>query len=124
MNSNVVRNKRDSLTATPYSVRNRDLQLVFFDGQLPDEEIARKQGIRQQTLAALERVSNVAAEAGVDVQNLLRTTVYLTEMDQSEAVTRAYDEFFDDQRPSRTFVGVAELPSDAAVQIEAIGVSN
>ena len=123
MKSNVTRYQRDNLTTTPYSVRNRDSQLVFFDGQLPDEE-ARKMGIRQQTLAALEHVSNAAVEAGVEVQNLMRTTVYLTEIDQSEAVAQAYDEFFDGQRPSRTFVGAEELPSNAAVQIEAIGVSD
>ncbi|CDK37896.1 RidA family protein [Halorubrum sp. AJ67] len=122
MTSNVTRHQRDNLTTTPYSVRNHDSQLVFFDGQLPDE-VARKKGIRQQTLAALEHVSNVAAEAGVHVRNLMRTTVYLTEIDQSEAVTQAYDEFFDGQRPSRTVVGAEELPSDAAVQIEAIGVT-
>jgi len=123
MKPNVTRHERDSLTATPYSVRNRDSQLVFFDGQLPGE-VARKKSIRQQTLAALEHVSNAAVEAGVDVQNLMRTTVYLTEIDQSEAVAQAYDEFFDVQRPSRTFVGAEELPNDAAVQIEAIGVSD
>mgnify|MGYP000066987309 CR=1 FL=1 len=122
MKSNVTRYQRDNLTTTPYSVRNRDSQLVFFDGQLPDE-VATKKGIRQQTLAALEHVSNVATEAGVGIQNLMRTTVYLTEMNQSEAVAQAYDEFFDGQRPSRTFVGAEELPGDAAVQIEAIGVT-
>ena len=123
MKPNVTRHERDSLTATPYSVRNRNSQLVFFDGQLPGE-VARKKSIRQQTLAALEHVSNAAVEAGVDVQNLMRTSVYLTEIDQSEAVAQAYDEFFDVQRPSRTFVGAEELPNDAAVQIEAIGVSD
>jgi len=123
MKPNVTRHERDSLTATPYSVRNRNSQLVFFDGQLPGE-VARKKSIRQQTLAALEHVSNAAVEAGVDVQNLMRTSVYLTEIDQSEAVAQAYDEFFDGQRPSRTFVGAEELPNDAAVQIEAIGVSD
>jgi len=121
MNSTVTRNERDNVTTNPWADRNRALELVFLDGQLPDEEAAT-QGIRQQTRSALERVSNVAAEAGVDVHDLMRTTVYLTDVTQSAAATRAYDDFFDGQRPSRTVVGVSGLPNDTAIQIEAIGV--
>lgn len=122
MSDNTTRTERDNALPTPYSVRNRGLQLVFFDGQVPSKETVLDQGVRTQTLNALEHVRTVAAEAGVDRQDLLRTTVYLTEMDQLEAVTQAYDEFFEQRRPSRTFVGVEKLPNDATVQIEATGV--
>jgi 2-iminobutanoate/2-iminopropanoate deaminase len=122
MNDKNIRHETDrGSTVTPYALE-RNTQLVFFDGQVPDEETVLKRGIRKQTLAALERVRAVAAEAGIGVQDLMRTTVYLTATDQSVAVEQAYDEFFDVQRPSRTLVGVKSLPNDAAVQIEATGV--
>ena len=123
MNDNVTRYESDSLSTSPYSVRNRNSELVFFDGQDPDDETIRNHGIRKQTVAALERVRAVAAEAGIDVEDLIRTTVYLTEMDHAVAVEQAYDEFFDGQRPSQTLIGVEALPNDAAVQIEATGVN-
>lgn len=122
MSENITRKERDSSLTTPYSVRNRGLQLVCFDGQVPSKETVLDQGVQTQTLKALERVRTVAAEAGVSRQELMRTTVYLTDMNQLEAVTQAYDEFFEGQRPSRTFVGVEQLPNDATVQIEATGV--
>lgn len=124
MSDDVIRTERDSSLTTPYSVRNRGSQSVWIDGQVPGTEAVSDRGIRAQTIAALERVLTVATEAGVDRRSVTRTTIYLTEMDELEAVTQAYDEFFDDRRPARTFVGVEELPNDAAVQIEATGVRN
>lgn len=115
------RYQNDCRSPNPYA-RSGNPQLVFFDGQVPEDETALEQGVQKQTLAVLERVRTLADEASIDVQNLLRTTVYLTELDQSAAVERAYDEFFTDQRPSRTLVGVESLPNDAAVQIEVTGV--
>lgn len=122
MYNKITRHETDSGSAGNLYARNGNTQLVFFDGHVPDEQTALEYGIRKQTLAALERIRSVAVEAGIDVQDLMRTTVYLTEMDQSVAVERAFDEFFEAQRPSRTLVGVESLPNDAGVQIEATGV--
>lgn len=122
MTDNVTRYESDRVSSPSiYGGNTRNQQLVFFDGQVPDET-GPNRGVREQTLAALERVDELAAEADVGVRDLMRTTVYLTDAERSESVKRAYDEFFDDYRPARTIVGVESLPSDAAVQIEATGV--
>ncbi len=105
-----------------YGTRQQDSQLMFFDGQFPDAETARSGDVQEQTLAVLDQIRAMAAESGLEPRDLLRTTVYLTEMDHLPAVKQAYAAFFDGQRPSRTVVGVAHLPNDAAVQIEATGV--
>jgi 2-iminobutanoate/2-iminopropanoate deaminase len=117
-----TRYKKDRRPAINPYARSRTTHLVFFDGQVPDEDTALNYGIQEQTLAALEQIRTLTAESGIEMQDLLRTTVYLTEMDQSAAVERAYDEFFEGQRPSLTFVGAEVLPNDAAIQIEATGV--
>ncbi|SFG91863.1 2-iminobutanoate/2-iminopropanoate deaminase [Halopelagius inordinatus] len=123
MHDNVTRHESDRLNALGgYGVQKRGLQLVFFDGQTPDERTALKRGVKEQTAAALERVTTVAAESDVGTDDIMRTTVYLTEMDRLPEVRSAYDDFFDGRRPSMTVVGVDALPNDAAVQIEATGV--
>ncbi len=122
MQDNITRTEMDRQSVSSLWSRDQNTQLVFFDGQIPDEETALNQGIHQQTLDTLEHLCAVAAESGIEVQDLLGTTVYLTEMNQSGAVERAYDEFFENKRPSLTLVGVEALPNSAAVQIEATGV--
>lgn len=123
MQKNVTRHESDRLSALGgYGVRKRDLQLVFFDGQTPDERTALRRGVKEQTTAALERITAVAAESDIEADDIMRTTVYLTKMDRLPEVESAYEEFFDGRRPSMTVVGVGALPNDADVQIEATGV--
>ncbi|WP_258555546.1 RidA family protein [Halopelagius longus] len=123
MQKNVTRHESDRLSALGgYGVRKRGLQLVFFDGQTPDERTALRRGVKEQTIAALDRVTSVAAESDVEADDIMRTTVYLTKMDRLPEVESAYEEFFDGRRPSMTVVGVGALPNDADVQIEATGV--
>ncbi|GAA5431895.1 hypothetical protein Hjap01_01362 [Haloarcula japonica] len=123
IDSNVIRYEGDQSTEhSVYGKRQQDSQLIFFDGQVPDADTARNGDVQEQTLAALDQIRAMAADSGLEPRDLLRTTVYLTEMDQLPAVKQAYAAFFDWQRPSRSVVGVASLPNDAAVQIEATGV--
>ncbi|MFY4811229.1 RidA family protein [Haloarcula sp. AONF1] len=123
IDSNVTRYEGDQPTEhSVYGKRQQDSQLLFFDGQVPDADTAHNGDVQEQTLAALDQIHAIAADSGLEPRDLLRTTVYLTEMDQLPAVKQAYAAFFDGQRPSRSVVGVASLPNDAAVQIEATGV--
>jgi len=123
INSSVTRYEGDQPTEhSVYGTRQQDSQLMFFDGQVPDAETVQSGGVEKQTLAALDQIRAMAAESGLEPRDLMRTTVYLTEMDQLTAVKQAYAAFFDGQRPSRSVVGVTSLPNDAAVQIEATGV--
>ncbi|EMA09398.1 endoribonuclease L-PSP [Haloarcula vallismortis ATCC 29715] len=123
VDSSVSRYEGDQPTEhSVYGTRQQDDQLVFFDGQFPDAETVRSGDVQAQTLAALDQIRAMAAESGLEPRDLMRTTVYLTEMEQLPAVKQAYAAFFDGRRPSRTVVGVTDLPNDAAVQIEATGV--
>jgi 2-iminobutanoate/2-iminopropanoate deaminase len=56
------------------------------------------------------------------MDDVLRTTVYTTDADRIDDIEAAYERYFEDRRPAMTVVGVADLPGDAAVQIEATAV--
>ncbi|WEL29703.1 RidA family protein [Haloferax volcanii] len=125
MNGDAVRYESDHYKATAgFGARKRDLQLVFFDAQYPkpDPTAADRPSVESQTMNALERVEAAVGRSGLDLDDVLRTTVYTTDLDRIDAVESAYDAYFDDRRPAMTVVGVSELPNDAAVQIEATGV--
>ena len=121
MSKTHTRRETDRRSAVnPYTRRER--QLVFFDGQTADAETIANGGVREQTLDALERLRAAAEEQRIGTRDLVRTTVYLTETSQAEAVDAAFDSFFDDRQPSRTIVGADTLPDGASVVIQATGV--
>ncbi|MGB9958584.1 RidA family protein [Haloferax prahovense] len=125
MNGDAVRYESGHFKATAgYGARKRNLQLVFFDAQYPDPEQTTDglPSIESQTMSALERVEAAVERSGIDLDDVLRTTVYTTDLDRIDAIESAYGAYFDDRRPAMTVVGVSELPNDAAVQIEATGV--
>ena len=122
MQDTITRSQTDSQSAgNPYA-RRGETQLVFFDGLVAADERIANGDVGEQTLAALERLQVIAADQGVDPADLMRTTVYLTQIGEVAAVDDAFEAFFDEERPSRTVVGVDALPNGAAVQIEATGV--
>lgn len=123
MNGDVTRYESDTLSATAgYGVRKRNLQLVFFDGKFPTRADADGMSVEAQTVDALERVETAARRAGVGMDDVLRTTVYTTDADRVDDIEAAYESYFEDRRPAMTVVGVADLPGEAAVQIEATAV--
>lgn len=122
MNGDVTRYESDTLSATAgYGVRKRNLQLVFFDGKFPAAD-TDGMSVEAQTVDALERVETAARRAGVEMDDVLRTTVYTTDADRADDIEAAYESYFEDRRPAMTVVGVADLPDGAAVQIEATAV--
>ncbi|RDZ61586.1 RidA family protein [Haloferax sp. Atlit-12N] len=125
MNGDAIRYESDQFKATAgYGARKRNLQLVFFDAQYPEPEQTTDSlpSVESQTMSALERVEAAVERSGIDLDDVLRTTVYTTDLDRIDAIESAYDAYFDARRPAMTVVGVSELPNDAAVQIEATGV--
>lgn len=123
MNGDVTRYESDHGKATAgYGVRKRNLQLVFLDGKFPRQASADGMTVEEQTVDALERVETDVRRAGLEMDDVLRTTVYTTEIDRRDDVEAAYETYFEARRPAMTVVGVADLPDDAAVQIEATAV--
>ena len=96
---------------------------VFLSGQIPAEastgEVNRG-SVREQTALVLENLRLVLEAAGCRPEQVVKTTVYLTDMADFAAMNEVYGAFFATQPPARTTVQVANLPLGVAVEIEAI----
>jgi 2-iminobutanoate/2-iminopropanoate deaminase len=109
----------------PYSVGTVAGKLVFTAGQLginPDIGELVEGGIEAQTRQALLNLQNILVAAGSDLKNVLKTTVYLNDINEFGKMNSVYAEFFVEEPPARAAVQAAALPKGAAVQIEAVAV--
>ncbi|MFP3867035.1 MAG: RidA family protein [Desulfobacteraceae bacterium] len=106
----------------PYSQAVAIDNFVFVSGQIPlDPEGKGVEGdIVVQTIQVLENLRAVLAAAGLSLAQVVKTTVFLTDMSDFAEMNRVYAEFFPENCPARTTVQVAALPRNAAIEIEAI----
>jgi 2-iminobutanoate/2-iminopropanoate deaminase len=110
----------------PYSQAIRAGNLVFASGQIPidpstGEFIAG--GIAEQTEQVLKNLTAVFAAAGVTINQIVKTTVFLADMNDFTAMNEVYAKVFSNNPPARATVQAARLPRDAKVEIEAIAVT-
>jgi 2-iminobutanoate/2-iminopropanoate deaminase len=109
----------------PYSQAVRSGGLLFASGQIPiDPETGEfvTGGIAEQTEQVLKNVSAILEAAGAGLDQVVKTTVFLANMDDFTAMNEVYGRFFGDKPPARATVQAARLPRDARVEIEAIAV--
>lgn len=107
----------------PYSQANKFGNLVITSGQLPIDMAtgAFPEGIEAQTKASLENVKTILENAGSSMDKVLKTTVFLKNINDFAAMNGVYSAFFSEgSYPSRSAIEVARLPKDALVEIEAI----
>ena len=79
-------------------------------------------GIKEQTKQSLTNVTNVLAEAGIDLSHVVKTTVFLSDMANFAAMNEVYSTFFSEPFPARSAVAVKTLPKNALVEIEVVAV--
>jgi len=106
-----------------YSQATTTDDLVFTAGQIPltpDGELLDDAPIAEQTEQALENVAAILTESGASLDDVLKVTVYLDDIDDFEAMNDTYQTFFEAEPPARSAVGVDELPKGVGVEIEAI----
>lgn len=99
--------------------------LVFTAGQVPmtaTGEVRREDAPADQTRLSLENLRAVLDAAGAGLDDVLKTTVYLTDMDDFEAMNGVYREFFEPPTPARSVVAVDSVLKDADVEIEAVAL--
>lgn len=108
----------------PYSQAVKVNGVVYTSGQIPltlaGEVISG--GIEEQTNQVLQNLSKVLEEAGSSLQQVIKTTVFIQDMDEFGALNAIYEEHFGEHKPSRSTVEVARLPKDVRVEIEAIAL--
>lgn len=106
----------------PYSAAVGAGDFVFVSGHIPLDKDGKIVGYtpKDQTRKALENLTATLAAAGMTLANVVKTTIFLSDMDEFAAVNDVYGEFFDEPYPARSTVEVARLPKDLHVEIEAI----
>ncbi|MBE7002792.1 MAG: RidA family protein [Ruminococcaceae bacterium] len=107
----------------PYSQAVEVNGLVITSGQLPIDPATGSfpEGIQAQTKQSLTNVRAILTEAGTDMDHVLKTTVFLKDMNDFAAMNEVYASFFTEGCfPARSAVEVARLPKDALVEIEVI----
>ena len=107
----------------PYSAAIKVGELIFTSGQIPADpatgELAPG-GIAQQTEQSLKNLSAVLEAAGSGLDQVIKTTCFLTDMADFAAFNAAYGKYFSDHKPARSTVAVKALPKGALVEIECV----
>ncbi|MFB6113794.1 MAG: RidA family protein [Halodesulfurarchaeum sp.] len=106
-----------------YSQGTTDGNLVFTAGQIPltpEGDLLSEEPIAVQTRQALENVRGILEEEGLTMQDVLKVTVFLSDIDDFEEMNEAYREYFMDNPPARSAIEVGALPRGAGLEVEAI----
>jgi len=110
----------------PYSQAVKTNGLVFASGQIPTDPQTGQfvpGGIEEQTEQVLKNLAAVLEAAGSGLNRVVKTTVFLLDMQEFGAMNEVYGRFFKEEPPARATVQAARLPRDARVEIEAIALA-
>jgi 2-iminobutanoate/2-iminopropanoate deaminase len=111
----------------PYSQGVKAGGLVFFSGQIPLDpatgEIAGKD-IAEQTERVMENIAALLTAAGLDFRDVVKSTIYLTDLADFGVVNEIYGRSFPESQPARSTVEVKGLPRGAGVEIEVVALSH
>ncbi len=109
----------------PYSQAVKAGNVLYLSGQIgmnPATGELVSEDVREQAARALQNMKAVLAAAGATAENVVKTTVFLTDMADFQAVNSVYAETFSSDAPARSCVAVAALPKGAKVEVEAVAV--
>lgn len=109
----------------PYSQAIEANGLIITSGQLPIAPATGQfapGGIKEQTRQSLLNAQAILKEAGIDLSHVMKTTVFLADMEDFAAMNEVYAEFFSEPYPARSAISVKRLPKDALVEVECIAV--
>lgn len=118
----VVETKKAPGAIGPYSQGIDIGNLIFFSGQIPlnPETGEMPEGIEAQTKQALENIKGLLESQGLDFSHVVKTTVFLDNMDDFNTVNSIYAQYFVEPYPARSAVEVGRLPKGALIEVEII----
>ena len=108
----------------PYSQALRTGNMMFVSGQIPVDPATGLMAdtIEAQTAQSLTNLKNILAAEGLTMKNVIKTTVFLADLNDFAKVNAVYETFFEAPYPARSCVQVAAIPKGAGVEIECIAV--
>ncbi len=123
MSKNVVTTNLAPAAIGPYSQAVATGSLVFCSGQIPLDPQTMELvsgSVGEETSRCMRNLAAVLEEAGSGLERILKTTIYVTNMDDFIEVNEAYGAFFPHEPPARATVGVSALPKGVRVEIECV----
>jgi 2-iminobutanoate/2-iminopropanoate deaminase len=125
MGKKVIQTDKAPKAIGPYSQAIQAGNFLFLSGQIPLDlktgELV-KEDIRQQTQRVLENIKGVLESQGLGMENVVKVTIFLKDIRNFNVVNEIYATYFPSSPPARSTVGVAKLPQDADIEIEAIAL--
>ena len=109
----------------PYSQAIKAAGMVFCSGQIPIDPATGdfvSAVVSEQTEQVLKNLGEVLRAAGTSLDNVVKTTVFLADMDDFAEMNEVYGRYFSDNKPARATVQAARLPRDARVEIDCIAI--
>lgn len=110
----------------PYSQAVKVSGFVFCSGQIPIDPITGdfvSDNVAEQTEQVLKNLSKVLEAAGTDLKSVVKTTVFLADMNDFTEMNEIYARYFSENKPARATVQAARLPRDARVEIDCIATA-
>ncbi len=107
----------------PYSQAIKANGMIYCSGQIPIDPAVNAvtaETIEDQTKQAITNLKNVLEKAGSSLSKVVKTTVFISDMNEFARLNAVYAELFGDTKPARSCVQVARLPKDVKIEIEAI----
>ena len=120
---NAISTKKAPAAIGPYSQAIRVGNIIYTSGQIPLDPATGafvEGGIKEQTRQALTNIKARLEEAGTSMDNVVKTTVFMANMDDFADMNAVYAEFFTEPYPARSAVAVKTLPKGALIEIEVI----
>jgi len=119
----IIRTESAPKAIGPYSQAVRAGDFLFASGQIPIDPMTGEfvvGGIAEETEQVLKNIKALLESAGTDLAHVVKTTVFLADMDDFAAMNEVYGRFFMENPPARATVQAARLPRDARVEIEVV----
>ncbi len=126
MKKRIIQTDQAPAAIGPYSQAIRVGDFLYTSGQIaldPQSGEFLSGEIEQETERTIENISAILIAGGLSLENVIKTTVYLTDLSHFARMNHIYEKYFSGNKPARACVQVAALPKGAKVEIEAIAIA-
>jgi len=108
----------------PYSQAKVVDNFVFTSGQIPlkSDGTIVSDNFELECIQVLDNIKEILKSAGTSMPNIIKLTVYLTDLSKFDVLNSVFNKYFDNSLPARSTIEVSRLPKDSRVEIEAIGI--
>lgn len=125
MTLELIATKKAPGAVGPYSQAIKSGNMIYTSGQLhinPENGELIKGDIQAQTKQSLDNVKAILEEGGATLEDVVKVTIFMTDISKFSLVNEVYGEYFSNHKPARSCVGVRELPLGGEIEIEAVAI--